>query len=160
MRLTVTNPQGDVAVLNVTSDTTMEQLAAKVEEALHIPVRQQQVFFKNNIIPRTGTVSSHGMQPDDMLLITRRENTRIPQNNTATSSGDFMSADAQRRIEEEIRQKNVEHNMAQAIEYNPEGFASVVMLFVDCKINGVAAKVSYHLQSAANCEPNCVIVSC
>lgn len=142
MKLTVTNPQGDVAVLDVTPDTTMEQLAAKVEEAFRIPVREQQVFFNNNIVPRTGTVSSHGMQQDDMLLITRRENVGMPQQNPATSSGDLMSADAQRRIEEHIRQQNVEHNMAQAIEHNPEGFASVVMLFVDCKINGVVAKVS------------------
>lgn len=50
---------------------------------------------------------------------------------------DSMSADAQKAIEERIRQENVLQNMEAAIEHNPESFGSVVMLFVDCKVNSV-----------------------
>lgn len=53
---------------------------------------------------------------------------------------DPMSAEAQKAIEERIRQENVMENMEAAIEHNPEAFGSVVMLFVDCKINSVNAK--------------------
>lgn len=51
---------------------------------------------------------------------------------------DPFSADAQRDIEESIRKENVRENLEAALEYNPESFGSVVMLFVDCKINAVA----------------------
>lgn len=49
-----------------------------------------------------------------------------------------MSVEAQTAMMEHIRQQNVEKNMEQAIEHNPEAFGSVVMLFVDCKINNIA----------------------
>ena len=32
--------------------------------------------------------------------------------------------------------KNVESNMESAIEYAPESFGQVVMLYIDCKVNG------------------------
>lgn len=57
-----------------------------------------------------------------------------------TAAGHFvdpMSADSQRAIEEHIRRQNVMENMETAIEVNPESFGSVVMLFVDCKVNSV-----------------------
>lgn len=51
---------------------------------------------------------------------------------------DPMSAGAQKAIEERIRMENVMQNMEAAMEHNPESFGSVVMLFVDCKVNSVA----------------------
>ncbi|KAJ2511093.1 DNA damage-inducible protein 1 [Coemansia sp. RSA 1939] len=48
--------------------------------------------------------------------------------------------DSQRRIEEMIRQENIMRNMEAALEYNPESFASVVMLYVDVKVNGTPVK--------------------
>lgn len=66
---------------------------------------------------------------------------------------DPMSADAQKAIEEKIRQENVMQNMEAAMEYNPESFGSVVMLFVDCKVNsvsGVKAFVDRYVR--ASCE--------
>ena len=48
--------------------------------------------------------------------------------------------EAQQRIEELIRLEGVQRNMEQAFELNPESFGRVVMLYIDCEINGVPVK--------------------
>eukprot|EP01027_Heterolobosea_sp_BB2_P014443 GEZU01020745.1.p1 GENE.GEZU01020745.1~~GEZU01020745.1.p1 ORF type:complete len:330 (-),score=93.06 GEZU01020745.1:133-1122(-) len=58
----------------------------------------------------------------------------------ARLAADPFSPEAQAALEEEIRRQNVQENMEAAIEYAPESFARVVMLYVDCAVNGVPLK--------------------
>lgn len=60
------------------------------------------------------------------------------QQNLAFS--DPFDADAQRRIEEEIKNQNILQNRANALEHHPESFARVVMLYIKTEINGHPVK--------------------
>eukprot|EP00737_Agarophyton_chilense_P001781 gb/GEZJ01002012.1/.p3 GENE.gb/GEZJ01002012.1/~~gb/GEZJ01002012.1/.p3 ORF type:complete len:202 (+),score=41.17 gb/GEZJ01002012.1/:939-1544(+) len=65
----------------------------------------------------------------NMSAAAKRNGSMLP------SGVDPMSAEAQKFIEDRIRQENIQSNMQAAMEHNPESFGSVSMLFVKCKIN-------------------------
>ncbi|XP_046880912.1 protein DDI1 homolog 2 isoform X1 [Hypomesus transpacificus] len=65
----------------------------------------------------------------------RREQERI-----RLLTADPFDLDAQAKIEEDIRQHNVEENMTIAMEEAPESFGQVVMLYINCKVNGHPVK--------------------
>mmetsp|Transcript_20163 Transcript_20163/g.62480 ORF Transcript_20163/g.62480 Transcript_20163/m.62480 type:complete len:423 (-) Transcript_20163:608-1876(-) len=55
-------------------------------------------------------------------------------------AADPFDIEAQRELEDQIRQENVQENMENAMEFTPEVFGSVHMLYVDLEINGHPVK--------------------
>ncbi|KAI4366216.1 hypothetical protein MLD38_022120 [Melastoma candidum] len=70
----------------------------------------------------------------------RSELRRQQEEELALLDADPFDVEAQRKIEEAIRQKGIDENWAAALEYNPEAFARVVMLYVDMEVNGIPLK--------------------
>ena len=56
-------------------------------------------------------------------------------------TNDPLHPDNQKYIQEQIQQQNVDSNMQQALEQNPESFGHIVMLYIECLVNGVPVKV-------------------
>ena len=53
---------------------------------------------------------------------------------------DPYDIEVQRRLEDEIRQQNVNNSYEQAMEYAPETFGRVFMLYINCEVNGHKVK--------------------
>ncbi|XVE50927.1 hypothetical protein DITRI_Ditri01bG0202600 [Diplodiscus trichospermus] len=70
----------------------------------------------------------------------RSELRRRDEEELALLQADPFDVEAQKKIEAAIQQKGIDENWAAALEYNPEGFARVVMLYVDMEVNGVPLK--------------------
>ncbi|XP_018083793.1 protein DDI1 homolog 2-like isoform X2 [Xenopus laevis] len=75
-----------------------------------------------------------------VLLEQQQERARREQERIRLYSADPFDLDAQAKIEEDIRQHNIEENMTIAMEEAPESFGQVVMLYINCKVNGYPVK--------------------
>ncbi|XP_059566924.1 protein DDI1 homolog 1 [Myotis daubentonii] len=71
-----------------------------------------------------------------VLTEQRRERALREQEKLRLYSADPFDLEAQARIEEEIRQRNIEENMNIAMEEAPESFGQVAMLYINCRVNG------------------------
>ncbi|XP_077116548.1 protein DDI1 homolog 2 [Ranitomeya variabilis] len=75
-----------------------------------------------------------------VLVEQQQERARREQERIRLFSADPFDLEAQAKIEEDIRQQNIEENMTIAMEEAPESFGQVVMLYINCKVNGYPVK--------------------
>lgn len=75
-----------------------------------------------------------------MLQRQRQERADRDMQRIRTMNADPFDLEAQKQIAEEIRMSNVNQNMEIAMEYSPESFGKVVMLYINCKLDGHPVK--------------------
>ncbi|MED6241697.1 protein DDI1 homolog 2 isoform X2 [Girardinichthys multiradiatus] len=75
-----------------------------------------------------------------VLLEQQQDRAKREQERIRLLTADPFDLDAQAKIEEDIRQHNVEENMTIAMEEAPESFGQVVMLYINCNVNGHPVK--------------------
>lgn len=74
------------------------------------------------------------------LLSEQSESQRKKMEEIAKLEANPFDAESQKKIEEMIRAENVQKNMEHALEFNPEVFGTVHMLYINCEVNGKPIK--------------------
>lgn len=116
----------------------------------HDPMTIRDMFMSNPhqlaLLKERNPPLAEAMLSGDIAKFTRvfqeqqKERTRIEQDRIALLSADPFDPSVQEKIAEDIRMKNVESNMETAIEFAPESFGQVTMLYIDCMVNGHPVK--------------------
>ncbi|RUS88707.1 hypothetical protein EGW08_003522 [Elysia chlorotica] len=101
----------------------------------------QLAILKERNPPLADAVVSRDLEKFRKVFTEQRQaRSREEQNRIRLLTADPFDPNAQQQIEEAIRMKNIETNMETAMEYAPESFGQVHMLYVDCKVNGHPVK--------------------
>lgn len=128
------------ATANAAAPASEEQAAEQLRQQILADPAALSMLRSNN--PQLADAASNSAGRFLELLRAQRD---AMQHGRAAEAGledivDEFDVDAQRRIEENIRQQRVMENLEHAMEYSPESFGRVTMLYVDCKVNGTHVK--------------------
>lgn len=95
-------------------------------------------LVNNNPALAEGVKTNDPIIVEEIILSTIKANKQREideKRKEATLDYDPLNPEYQRQIEQKIHEKNINENLEYAQEYLPEVFASVEMLYIDCKVN-------------------------
>ena len=125
------------ARLNEPAPSSEEQAAEQLRQQILADPAALAMLRSNN--PTFADAAANSPARFLELVRAQRDSMRSSQPGLDDITDEF-DIDAQRRIEENIRQQRVMENLEHAMEYSPESFGRVTMLYVDCKVNGTHVK--------------------
>ncbi|KAG6916483.1 hypothetical protein DXG01_006677 [Tephrocybe rancida] len=153
MELTFITDLGHPFVVEIDPNMELENVMALLEAESGIPVVEQLISFENKELnePKR-TMRELGTDPELVdaaqnnpprfaeLLRQLQERQYQAEMEIQQLNDDPYNLEAQRKIEEIIRQQAVAENMQHALEHTPESFGNVVMLYVPLEVNGHPVK--------------------
>jgi len=130
-----------------------EEDPAWIREMLMANPDQQALLKQNN--PRLSEALESGdLEAFSKVLKEQQEARRQREaQRIRIMNADPFDLEAQRLIASEIEQKNIDQNMELAMEASPESFGSVIMLYINCVVNG------HHLKAFVDSGAQATIMS-
>lgn len=121
-------------LLNMT-EVTMEQ-AAKVRDSF-LANADEMTNLKMSNMPLADALTSGTLEDFHKILNEQHKRRRDEQlKRMRMMTADPFDVEAQKMIADEIKRQQIESNMHDAIEFMPEAFGQVHMLYIKCKVNG------------------------
>jgi len=96
---------------------------------LGVSAEEQILEHSGRILSDDKSIAFYGIGSDEILLFHQEIDLE-----------DQSQENKQRKIQEYTRMQNVFDNFEKAIVFNPESFVPTTMLYINCSVNGVAAK--------------------
>lgn len=121
-------------LLNMT-EITMEQAKRVRDSFLANPVELTSLKLSN--MPMADALASGSLDEFHKVLNDQHKRRREAElRRLRMMTADPFDVEAQKMIAEEIQRQQIESNMQDAIEFMPEAFGQVHMLYIKCKVNG------------------------
>ncbi|XP_063965953.1 protein DDI1 homolog 2-like isoform X2 [Lytechinus pictus] len=118
----------------------IEEDPARLMEMLKANPAEVAILKENNP-PLAEALNEDNLQKfTEVLERQRKERAERERQRILLLNADPFDLSAQTKIAETIRLQNVEANMETAMEHAPESFGQVVMLYIDCTVNGHPVK--------------------
>lgn len=122
------------SILNMT-EISMDQ-AAKVRDSF-LKSPDELTSLKLSNMPLADALASGSLEEFHKVLNEQHKRRRDEQlRRLRMMTADPFDVEAQKMIAEEIQRQQIDSNMQDAIEFMPEAFGQVHMLYIKCKVNG------------------------
>merc|ERR1719483_346346 len=117
-----------------------EEDPAWIREMLQANPDQLALLKQNN--PRLSEAFESGNLEEFAKVLKEQQSARKDREaqRIRMMNADPFDLEAQKLIATEIAQKNIDQNMELAMEASPESFSSVIMLYINCTVNGHQVK--------------------